>query len=84
MSFRPPSYYSNFKKQISKFSKVNFYDTDVLCRLVSIKMMKDMYLNFVRMPLFENMVILKLMNKELNHGNKPSLYYWLDNHQNEI
>jgi hypothetical protein len=84
IAFRLPSYYRNFNKRILKSSKVYFYDTGVACSLLGIKKTEDMNLHFARSPLFENMIILELMKKELTIGNKPSLYYWRDNHQNEI
>jgi hypothetical protein len=84
IAFRLPSYYRNFNKRILKSSKVYFYDTGVACSLLGIKKTEDMNVHFARSPLFENMIILELMKKELNIGNKPSLYYWRDNHQNEI
>jgi hypothetical protein len=84
IAFRLPSYYRNFNKRILKSSKVYFYDTGVACSLLGIKKTEDMNVHFARSPLFENMIILELMKKELNIGNNPSLYYWRDNHQNEI
>lgn len=84
IAFRLPSYYRNFNKRILKSSKVYFYDTGVLSSLLGIKKTEDMNVHFARGPLFENMVILELMKKELNEGNKPALYYWRDSNQNEV
>ncbi|RAI89402.1 ATP-binding protein [Algoriphagus yeomjeoni] len=84
IAFRLPSYYRNFNKRILKSSKVYFYDTGVLCSLLGIKRAEDLNVHFARGPLFENLVILELMKKELNSGEVPALYYWRDNHQNEV
>ncbi len=84
IAFRLPAYYRNFNKRILKSSKVYFYDTGVLCSLLGIKKTEDLNVHFARGPLFENLVILELMKKELNGGNIPSLYFWRDNHQNEV
>lgn len=84
IAFRLPAYYRNFNKRIIKSSKVYFYDTGVLCSLLGIKRPEDLNVHFARGALFENMVILELLKNELNEGNKPALYYWRDNHQNEV
>jgi predicted AAA+ superfamily ATPase len=84
IAFRLPSYYRNFNKRILKSPKVYFYDTGVLCSLLGIKRAEDLNVHFARGPLFENLVILELIKKELNAGNTPALYYWRDNHQNEV
>lgn len=84
IAFRLPSYYRNFNKRILKAPKVYFYDIGVLCSLLGIKRAEDLNIHFARDPLFENLVILELMKKELNAGNTPAMYYWRDNHQNEV
>lgn len=84
IAFRLPAYYRNFNKRVLKTPKVYFYDTGVLCSLLGIKNPQDMKVHFARGPLFENLVVLELMKKEMNAGNIPSLYYWRDNHQNEV
>ncbi|WP_192349345.1 ATP-binding protein [Algoriphagus sp. Y33] len=84
IAFRLPSYYRNFNKRILKSPKVYFYDTGVLCSLLGIKRAEDLNVHFARGPLFENLVILELMKKELNAGNIPAIYYWRDSHQNEV
>lgn len=84
IAFRLPAYYRNFNKRILKTPKVYFYDTGVLCSLLGIKNSQDMNVHFARGPLFENLVILELMKKEMNAGIIPSLYYWRDSNQNEV
>ena len=84
IAFRLPSYYRNFNKRILKSPKVYFYDTGVLCSLLGIKRAEDLNVHFARGSLFENLVILELMKKELNSGNTPAMYYWRDSNQNEV
>jgi len=84
IAFRLPSYYKNFNKRILKTPKVYFYDTGVLCSLLGIRKVEDMKVHFARGALFENFVVLEILKKELNAGNLASLYYWRDNHQNEV
>ncbi|WPR77918.1 ATP-binding protein [Algoriphagus sp. NG3] len=84
IAFRLPSYYRNFNKRILKSPKVYFYDTGVLCSLLGIKRAEDLNVHFARGSLFENLVILELMKKELNAGNTPSIFYWRDSNQNEV
>ena len=38
----------------------------------------------LRGALFENMVILELMKFRLNQGKSPNLYFYRDNHRNEV
>lgn len=84
IAFRLPSYYRNFNKRILKSPKVYFYDTGILCSLLGIKRAEDLNVHFARGSLFENLVILELMKKELNSGNTPAMYYWRDSNQNEV
>lgn len=84
IAFRLPSYYKNFNKRVLKTPKVYFYDTGVLCSLLGIRKVEDLKVHFARGPLFENFVLLEILKKELNAGNLASLYYWRDNHQNEV
>ncbi|UZD22765.1 ATP-binding protein [Algoriphagus halophytocola] len=84
IAFRLPSYYRNFNKRILKSPKVYFYDTGVLCSLLGIKRAEDLNVHYARGSLFENLVILELMKKELNSGSIPTMYYWRDSNQNEV
>lgn len=84
IAFRLPSYYQNFNKRILKSPKVYFYDTGVLCNILGIKKATDLNLHFARGAVYENLVILETIKNELNEGNTPSIYFWRDNHQNEV
>jgi len=84
IAFRLPSYYKSFNKRILKTPKVYFYDTGVLCSLLGVRKANDLKVHFARGPLFENFVVVEILKKELNSGNLASLYYWRDNHQNEV
>ncbi|SIS92785.1 hypothetical protein SAMN05421761_108119 [Belliella pelovolcani] len=84
IAFRLPSYYRNFNKRILKTPKVYFYDTGVLSSLLSIRKEEDLKLHFARGAVFENLIILDLIKKELNKGHVPNLYYWRDSNQNEL
>jgi predicted AAA+ superfamily ATPase len=84
IAFRLPSYFKNFNKRVLKTPKVYFYDTGILCSLLGIRKMEDLKVHFARGPIFENFVVLEIMKAELNAGNIPSIFYWRDNHQNEV
>ena len=52
--------------------------------LLGIENIKQIKRDQLRGFLIENMVILELIKARVNHGLEPQLYYYRDNHQNEV
>lgn len=77
-------YYDNFGKRIIKSSKLYFTDVGLLCYLLGINNASQVTHHPLRGQLFENLVILELLKSQLNRGEEPRLYFYRDNHQNEI
>lgn len=77
-------YHKNFKKRMVKAPKLYFYDTALACHLLGLRSVKDLDLHFLRGALFENMVIMEAVKKQLNKGQVPHVYFWRDQAGNEV
>ena len=77
-------FYKNYDKHIVKSSKLYFYDTGVACSLLNIQSEDQIQTHFGRGSLFENMVILELLKKQVNVGRLPDFYFWQSSHKREI
>lgn len=71
-------YYKNFNKRLVKTPKIFFYDTGVLCRLLSIKSHKELANHALKGAIFENFVFAEIEKHYFNQGEKPPLYFWRD------
>ena len=79
-----PPYYKNFNKRLIKSPKIFFYDTGLLCRLLSIKKPEEINTHFLKGALFENFVFAELEKHFFNLGEKPLIYFWRDKQGYEI
>ena len=77
-------YYKNFNKRLIKSSKIFFYDTGLLCRLLSIKKPEEIRTHYLKGALFENFIFMELEKHFFNLGEKPSIYFWRDKRGFEI
>lgn len=82
--YRLPPYYKNFKKRIIKNPKIYFYDTGLVCYLLSIKSSEEFDTHYLRGSIFETFIISEIMKYLYNHYEKFNLFYWRDNHKKEI
>ncbi len=82
--FRVQPYYENFGKRIIKASKLYFFDVGLVSYLINIENKTQMSRDPLRGHLVENLVVLELMKERLNRGLEPNLYFFRDNHNNEI
>lgn len=82
--FRVSPYHSNFNKRIVKSSKLYFYDTGLACNLLRMKRSQEVISYYQRGALFENLVIADLVKQLHSQGERADLYFWRDNHGNEI
>ncbi|MCR9191823.1 MAG: ATP-binding protein [Gammaproteobacteria bacterium] len=79
-----PPYFENFGKRVLKAPKLFFSDVGLVSYLLGIETSLQMNRNPIRGHLFENLVVLEVMKARLNQGLDAKLYYYRDNHQNEI
>lgn len=77
-------YYSNAKKRLIKTPKVYFYDTGLLCSILSFEsaaeLAHDQYLG----PVFENAVISEQLKAHVNNGRKTELHFYRDSNGVEV
>lgn len=79
-----PPYYENFGKRVIKSPKLFFTDVGIVSYLLGLETAQFVNRHPIRGHLFENLVILEIMKTHLNQGLDPKLYYYRDNHQNEV
>ncbi len=77
-------YHTNFSKRLVKTAKIYFYDTGLLCWLLSIKDTTQLNLHPMRGQIFESFVISELLKNRFNRGEENNLYFWRDQNGNEI
>lgn len=82
--YRLQPYYKNVGKRLIKSPKIYFYDTGLLCTLLNISSKQELAQHYMVGGIFENYVISEFV-KHLSNTNKPaSLFFYRDNHGNEI
>lgn len=77
-------YYKNFNKRLMKSPKIFFYDTGLLCHLLSIKMPEEIATHALKGALFENLVFTEIEKHFFNSGETPPVYFWQDRQGREI
>ena len=82
--FRLQPYFENFGKRVIKSSKLYFNDVGLATYLLDIENMTQLKRDPLRGALFENMITLEMMKHRLNQGKNPNLYFYRDNHKNEV
>jgi len=78
IAFRVAPYFKNFSKRLIKSSKLYFYDTGVLCRLLGVREAAELVQHPQRGSIFENWCVVESMKWYLNRGESPELYFWRD------
>lgn len=74
----------NINKQMVKSPKIYFYDTGVLCNLLGIRNENELKQHFAYGSIFENFVINEILKKQLNKGEKQSIYFLRDSRGHEV
>ncbi len=82
--FRLQPYYENFGKRAIKSPKVYFYDTGLLCYMLGINSIKELSIHYIYGHIFENLIILEKLKNIWNKRLNEKIYFWRDNHGNEI
>lgn len=77
-------YHTNFSKRLVKTPKLYFYDSGLLCWLLSIRDATELNLHPMRGNIFESFVISELTKNKFNRGEENNLYFWRDRNGNEI
>lgn len=82
--FRLPPFYKNISKRLVKTPKIYFYDTALVCFLLSIENSQQLNTHPLRGAVFENFVVLEFLKKRFNEGKMSNLYFYRDHSQREI
>lgn len=77
-------YFSNSRKRMVKTPKIYFFDTGLLCYLLSSKSVLEMERSGTLGPVFENAVIAERYKSYLNLGKSPELYFYRDSNGCEV
>lgn len=81
---RLPPFYNNKNKRLTKSSKIYFSDVGLACYLLGIEDAKQVARDSMRGFLFENMVVMELIKTQYNNNKGANLYFYRDNHHNEV
>lgn len=79
---RPHS--ANFNKRVVKMPKLYFYDVGLVAWLLGIRTTEQIITHPLRGNLFETFIVSELIKSALNHGEKPSVFFWRDSNGNEV
>ncbi len=77
-------YHKNFGKRVIKNPKIFFYDVGLLCHLLGINSVTDLDMHYAYGQIFENFVITEVKKGLYNLRKNENIYFWRDNHHNEI
>lgn len=77
-------WYNNMNKRIVKSPKLYFYDTGLLCHLMSIKSATGLQKHTAYGSIFENWIITEIRKNNFNAGLNEGMYYFRDNVGNEV
>ncbi len=82
--FRLYPYYKNFNKRIVKMPKLYFYDTGLICSLMSITSRSQLNLHPLYGGIFENMVVSEFKKHILNRAKNENIFFWRNNTGHEV
>lgn len=82
--FKLPPYFENFGKRVIKSPKFYFTDTGLLCYILGIEKPAQVSRDPLVGSMFENLVVLEALKSRYNQGLTPNLYFFRDNHGNEL
>jgi hypothetical protein len=74
----------NISKRIVKTPKLYFYDVGLASYLLGIENTTHVETHPLRGSLFENLVVVDLLKKRYNAGMDNNLFFYRDNHGNEV
>jgi predicted AAA+ superfamily ATPase len=77
-------FHTNFSKRLVKTPKLYFYDTGLLCWLMSIEDSSQLGLHPMRGSIFESFVLSELLKARFNSLKESNLYFWRDRSGHEI
>lgn len=82
--FELPPYYTNIRKRVTKSSKLYFVDVGLAAWLLDLKTASEVQRDPLRGSLYENLLIMEVVKRILNQGEKPNLHFYRDAKGNEV
>ncbi|MHC4782831.1 MAG: ATP-binding protein [Planctomycetota bacterium] len=82
--FELPPYYTNIRKRVMKSSKLYFIDVGLAAWLLELKTADQVWRDPLRGPLYENLLIMEVLKRILNQGQRPNLFFYRDAKGNEV
>jgi predicted AAA+ superfamily ATPase len=79
-----PPHFENFGKRLVKTPKIYFYDTGLLCWLLSVSSAEQLNIHPQRGAIFESFVMSELMKYHFNNGRPSNVFFWRDKQGVEI
>jgi predicted AAA+ superfamily ATPase len=82
--FRLPPYFKNVSKRLVRSPKIFFYDTGLLCFLLSIDSVKELDKHFARGDIFENLIITEVKKNKAINDISSQLYFYRSAKNEEV
>lgn len=82
--FKLPPYFENFGKRVIKSPKYYFLEPGLLAYLLDIEKPEQISRDPLMGSIFENLVVVEAVKARYNRGHAANLYFFRDNHGNEI
>ncbi len=76
--FRLQPFYKNYRKRLSKRSKLYFYDSAIVSHLLNIESPEHLATHASRGAIFEGFIISEVIKSTFALGKRPAIYYWRD------
>ncbi|GAB6088766.1 hypothetical protein JCM12856_03590 [Spirochaeta dissipatitropha] len=67
-----------------KSPKLYFVDIGLACWLLGVETTDQVFRDPLAGSLFENLVVLEILKRQVNHQRPARLYFWRDHNQNEV
>ncbi len=82
--FKLPPYFENVGKRLVKTPKYYFWEPGLLTYLLDIKSKSQISRDPLVGMMFENLVVTEVMKAMTHRGQRPNVFFYRDNHQQEI
>lgn len=78
-------HYENFNKRLIKSPKIYFFDTGLVCALLSIQSKDQLLDHYLRGNIIESLIVSDIFKHYYNRGERPHhVYFWRDQAGHEI
>jgi predicted AAA+ superfamily ATPase len=79
-----PPFFENLNKRVVKSHKLYFYDVGLASYLLGIEEVMHLQNHPLRGSLFENLILSEYLKSRFNNGKSANVFFYRDNHQNEV